>query len=227
MTSDRYWSWEFDSTNVSPYAGSYYFGIQGGYIYVDNNDSTPSSGGYDDRYRIRVLKEETHEPGSFVDGNAAGVLQRIGTKARWGYASFDGDDGAHIRYPVGSDTADIATYLQTESMNSWTPLAESLYVTLQYFKQEAVASGLGIDTNASGTLNDVWDPYNADGEVESVTYQPISSSQGIETSCDASTNSRSGNNDSFLHTPGNVSRKEMGLILHSPQMICLKDYHNV
>ncbi|MCP4454382.1 MAG: hypothetical protein GY809_23240, partial [Planctomycetes bacterium] len=50
-------------------------------------------------------------------------------------------------------------------MSSYTPLAESLYVTLQYFKQEAVASGLGIDTTASGTLNDVWDPYNADGEV--------------------------------------------------------------
>jgi len=164
-TNDHYWSWKFESTNVSPYNGTFYFGIQGGYIYVDNSDSTPSSGGYDDRYRIRVLKEETHEPGAFVDGNAAGVLQRIGDKARWGYASFESSHGSHIRYPVGADTDDIVAYLQNESMSSYTPLAESLYVALQYFKQEAVAGGLGISTNASGTLNDTWDPYNADGEI--------------------------------------------------------------
>jgi len=164
VTNDRYWSWAFDSGSVSPFAGTYYFGIQGGYIYVDT-DSDPYSSDYKWRYRIRVLKEEAFEPEVFVDGNAGGVLQRIGDKARWGYASFDYDDGAHIRYPVGTDTDDIAAYLQSEPMNSWTPLAESLYVTLQYFKQEAVASGYGIDTTASGTLNDTWDPYNADGEI--------------------------------------------------------------
>ena len=160
VTTDHYWVWKFDSGDVSPYSGTYYFGIYNGRLYVDNSNAWDDN----DPYRIRVLKEELFEPGEFVDGNASGVLQRIGNKARWGYASFDGDDGANIRYPVGSDTADIADYLQSEAMASWTPLAESLYVALQYFKQENVAGGLGLDSDAAGPLNDTWDPYNAGGE---------------------------------------------------------------
>ena len=163
VTYDHNWEWQFDSTNVSPYSGTCWFR----YLQWINlcGQRQQSLFRTHARYRIRVLKEETYEPEAFVDGDAAGVLQRIGDKARWGYASFDGDDGANIHYPVGADTDNIADYLQSEAMNSWTPLAESLYVTLQYFKQEAVAGGLGLDSDAAGPLNDTWDPYNADGEV--------------------------------------------------------------
>jgi len=86
------------ASSVSPYDGQRYYGIKDGYLYVgeDATDADPYDGSAA-RYDIRVQKEETYEPQDFAsDHNLAGVLQRVGDKARWGNEFFNygtGRDG--------------------------------------------------------------------------------------------------------------------------------------
>ena len=156
-----------DGTGVSPYNGNYYFGMADGYIYVDN-DSYPYSDYYA-RYQIKVTKDMDHEPQDFVDGKIGGILQRVGDRANWGNAWFNtgtggGESGGYIDGPIGSAVPALVEDLQNKSADTWTPLAESFYVATQYFKQENVASGMDYPSDATGPLNDIYDPYVQDGE---------------------------------------------------------------
>ncbi len=151
------------TNSVSPYSGSRCYGIRDGYIYVgeDSSDADPYSG-YSARYTIRVKKEQDYEPQDFYEGNIAGVLQRVGNKARWGneffnYGTGSNLSGGRIVSPIGTNMSSLITDLQNTHSNSLTPLAESYYVAMQYFKQEALQSGLDYPTNAlPGSGGDPW-----------------------------------------------------------------------
>ena len=157
-----------DGTGVSAHNGINYFGMADGYIYVDDDDYPYS--GYYGRYQIKVAKDIAQEPQDFVDGNIGGILQRVGDRANWGNAWFNtgtggGESGGFIDGPIGSAVAGLVEDLQNKSANTWTPLAESFYVATQYFKQEEVASGLDYPSDATGPLNDDYDPYYQDEEI--------------------------------------------------------------
>ena len=150
-------------------------------VYNDTDDVTPFNSGTDytylvddgnfyvngNTYVIRVDKDmNTHpdEASNFVDGNIAGVLQRIGDKARWGneffnYGTGNGNSGGRIASTIGTNMSSLITDLQNTACNTWTPLAEAYYVAMQYFKQEDVQAGLDYPNDAVPNANIGDDPY--------------------------------------------------------------------
>ncbi|MCK5615907.1 hypothetical protein KAR91_79315, partial [Candidatus Pacearchaeota archaeon] len=169
--SNRYYIRHFNNNTsplVTPYEGDYYYGVGGGYVYIDN-DSYPWSG-YNERLYIKIQKDSTIEPEDFFEGNLAGVLQEIGDDAYWGNSFFNKDgtgnnkEGGSIASAVGGKLTDMITDLQNTGCSTWTPLAESYYIVSQYFKQEKPEGGLGYPNGAVGALNNVRDPYYQDGE---------------------------------------------------------------
>lgn len=160
------WSWfdvyskSFNSTGkmpVGPYHGDFTYDLQNGNFVVNNTT-----------YVIKVQKEPVIEPQDFdSQGKVAGVLQRIGDQARWGNTWFNVGDwnasGGTVRTAIdGSSAASMISGLQNEPCVTSTPLAETLYVVTQYFKQEDVQNGLGYPNNvlpspvSRGGLKDPW-----------------------------------------------------------------------
>ncbi|MEJ2157509.1 MAG: PilC/PilY family type IV pilus protein [Desulfobacteraceae bacterium] len=146
---------------TSPYAGTTGFRMQGGDIQVD----TDLDGGYNNgSYHIWIQKDDNYEPNDFKDGNLAGVLQRVGDKARWGNTWFNAgtgsnESGARVANTIGTNMLTLITTLQNTGMDTWTPLAESYYVAMQYFKQEDPAAGYDYPNNAVPNSNLGDDPY--------------------------------------------------------------------
>jgi type IV pilus assembly protein PilY1 len=129
--------------------------VDGGNFYVDGSP-----------YVIRVQKDITYpdEAPNFVDGNIAGVLQKIADKARWGNEFFNfgtgtGESGGYIASTIGTNMGSLINDLQNTSCNTWTPLAEAYYVAMQYFKQQEVESGLDYPNNVIPNDNVGQDPY--------------------------------------------------------------------
>jgi len=156
-----------DAGPFTPYSGAKCFGLDDGYLYVDtdgdNNPFDYSSGAV--RFKLEVQKTSTDEPGDFHEGNVAGVLQKIGDKARWGNEWFysgtgTGYNGGYIDNHIGENLATIVGDVEDKGCDTWTPLAESFYVAMQYYKQEAADTGLGFNSNAVGTINDTNDPFH-------------------------------------------------------------------
>ncbi len=126
---------------VTPYNGDYYYEMDDGYFWVDN-DTDPSSGGT--RYTIRIQKNIAYDPEDFVNydtgDNLGGVLQRYGAKARWGNMWFNNgtgtdNSGGNVENVIGTDITTLVDDLQNKGANTWTPLAETYYMAMQYFKQ--------------------------------------------------------------------------------------------
>lgn len=140
----------FNSTNgpaTSPY--------KGGYWYLIEEDGEISIYGLSDGpYKIDIQKDISIEPQDFFEGNLAGVLQRIGDRARWGNMWFNGGTGSNnsggfVQNPIDNGFGvNFLPDLQNQKCNTWTPLAETFYVASQYFAQEAVASGLDFPNQA-------------------------------------------------------------------------------
>ena len=156
--SSRYWRRYFNDSStphVSKYHGGYYYGIKDGYLYVTyGSDSNPFSG-YIARYNIRVHKDETEEPSDFLDGNIAGILQRVGDKARFGLEFYNDDEGGYIASRVDSgNITDIITRIENIKPDTWTPLAEAFYEGVRYFQQTTPEYYSG-----DFTRNNQWDPY--------------------------------------------------------------------
>jgi len=133
----------------------YTYLVDGGYFYVDGGT-----------YTIKVQKDITYpdEAGNFVDGNIAGVLQKVGDKARWGleffnYGTGNGESGGSITRTIGTNMTDLITSIQNKACNTWTPLAEAYYVAMQYIKQEDVQAGLDYPNNVIPNDNVGQDPY--------------------------------------------------------------------
>jgi type IV pilus assembly protein PilY1 len=147
-----------DTDNVTPFDSStnYSYLMDGGNFYVNAGV-----------YVIRVDKNMNTYPDeapSFVNGNIAGVLQKIGDKARWGnmffnYGTGNNGSGGSVMSTIGTNMSSLVTDLQNTSCNTWTPLAEAMYVATQYFKQEEVASGLDYPNGAAPHSNVGDDPY--------------------------------------------------------------------
>jgi type IV pilus assembly protein PilY1 len=146
-----------DTDDVTPFSSDteYSYLMDAGYFYVDG-----------DTYTIRVQKDITYadEAPNFVDGNIAGVLQKVGNKARWGleffnYGTGNGESGGSITRTIGTNMTDLITSIQNNACDTWTPLAESYYVAMQYFKQEDVEANLDYPNNVIPNDNVGQDPY--------------------------------------------------------------------
>jgi type IV pilus assembly protein PilY1 len=144
---------------VCPYHGNYTY-------YMDHNGDLQVVG--NTTYDIEVQKEPVIEPEDFDDdGELAGVLQRIGDKARWGNTWFNtggwGANGGTVQIAIdGAAMANMISSLSNERCVTSTPLAETMYVVMQYFKQENLQSGLGYPNNCLPnpvSFGGVKDPY--------------------------------------------------------------------
>jgi type IV pilus assembly protein PilY1 len=148
-----------DQMAVCPYHGSYtYYCDQNGALVVKNKAT----------YDIEVQKEPVIEPEDFDDdGELAGVLQRIDTQARWGNTWFNsggyGSNGGTVKIAIdGAAMANMISSLSDERCITSTPLAETMYVVMQYFMQEDVAKNLGYPNNCLPDpikVGGVKDPY--------------------------------------------------------------------
>jgi type IV pilus assembly protein PilY1 len=160
-----------------------YVGVMDGYLYVSKDLNTNPFDKFDYKYTIKVKRDvdycDTYDPANpncveetfdFHDGNIAGVMQKVGDKAYWGLEFFrsgtgSGENGGYIKNRVGHPTiTNLYTNIENEPMQNWTPLAESLYVAMQYFKQEPIDPSLATMYNPAYQLNSTWDPYDQDGE---------------------------------------------------------------
>lgn len=159
----------FNSTSgsaVSPYNGNYSYGMEGGDVYIDD-DTTPFTRELI-QLRVAVKKVAAYEPNDFFvyDGDTytAGVLQRVGTKARWGLEFFyegtgNNNSGGFIHIPIGEFSTNLLTQIQDRGCDTWTPLAESYYVAMRYYMQDPPVSGLQYAGDAIGDTNNVNDPF--------------------------------------------------------------------
>ena len=149
-----------------------YVGVKDGYLYVSKDLNTSPFDKFDYKYTIKVQRDSTlpDEAFDFHDGNIAGVMQKVGDKAYWGLEFFrsgtgNGENGGYIKNRVGHPTiTNLYTNIENEPMQNWTPLAESLYVAMQYFKQEPIDASLASLYNPGYQLNSTWDPYDQDGD---------------------------------------------------------------
>jgi type IV pilus assembly protein PilY1 len=149
-----------DTDGVTPLSSSttYSYLVDGGYFYV--------GGG---AYTIKVQKDSTlaDEADNFVDGNIAGVLQTLGSKARWGNMFFDYgtgnfNSGGYVAATIGTNVTSLITDLQNTGCDTWTPLAETYYVAMQYHKQQDVQYSPDLDYANNLVPNDNigQDPYH-------------------------------------------------------------------
>ena len=160
--SSRYFDREFDSSSipVSPYIGNYRYRIEGGSFTVSSTD-----------YTLAIDKEDDYDPEDFGDdGNLTGIFQEYYDKAYWGLEFFRNGDGKNgsggevVRTVDDGSFTDLLTQLQNKKCDTWTPLAESFYVAMQYYKQEDPESGLDYANGVAPHANDADDPYTRDGE---------------------------------------------------------------
>jgi type IV pilus assembly protein PilY1 len=89
---------------------------------------------------------------------AMGVLQQVGSKARWGLMVFnDGvtPPGGSVLTPIGGNLTTMITQIDAQAANTWTPSAESLYEAVRYFAQIPPAYASTDYTYTDPTL----DPY--------------------------------------------------------------------
>ncbi len=169
--SSRVFRRHFDTTNdqaVTPYHGNYYYSMEAGYIKIGTSSSS-----FPTRYTLAVQKNVDYEPEDFANydsgDNLAGVLQRVGNKARWGNEVFQNGtgtrgSGGRVTDTIGTNMVSLITNLQNMGCDTNTPLAESYYVATQYFRQEDPQSGLDYANGVAPHANLGDDPYYNDGK---------------------------------------------------------------
>jgi len=94
-------------------------------------------GDYVATYNVRVEKDESTEPDLFIDGNIVGVLQRVGDRARFGLEFYNNDNGGKIESYVGGNLTDLISDIEDKGCDTWTPLAESFYEGVRYYRQDS------------------------------------------------------------------------------------------
>jgi type IV pilus assembly protein PilY1 len=146
-----------DTDGVTPLSSStiYNYLVDGGYFYVNSGT-----------YTIKVQKDITYpdEADNFVDGNIAGVFQKLSTKARWGNAFFEygtgsNESGATIDHVIGTNMTTLITDFQNTGCDTWAPLAEAYYIAMQYFKQDDEDGTLDYANGAADNANIGDDPW--------------------------------------------------------------------
>ena len=180
VTSKYVFIKQFNSTGdqaTTPYNGNYYYTIRDGKIYVVDGTSgsietylnnvvqgTSLSTSTVANFNVHVQKSQTHDSDAYYNSNLAGVMHKLENDVRWGNASFNigtgtGESGAIITNTIGTSLSTIVTSLEGGSLNTWTPLAESYYTAIQYFRQEAPDSSLDYDTADVPIATDADDPW--------------------------------------------------------------------
>ncbi|MCP4628822.1 MAG: hypothetical protein GY850_35740 [bacterium] len=154
-----------DGADFTSHAGFYYFGVRYGYLYVDD-DPVPWSSSLAS-YALRVRKTAVDDPDDFMEGNVAGVLQRISAEVRWSSQWFYASSAGGIVNPIGADLDTLVASVETKGCETFTPLAESYYVTMQYFSQQHGAmhneNNWYPDGNFVASPASAADPYYSDG----------------------------------------------------------------
>lgn len=115
-------------------------------------------------YTIKVQKDNTFpdEEFNFVDGNLAGIIEKVGAKAEWGleffrYGTGTNQSGGRIVNAIDElNTQSMEIDIQNQDAETWTPLSEAYYVAMQYFKQEDVDTTLDYKAGDS-TGQDPWE----------------------------------------------------------------------
>jgi len=111
-----------DGTGISPYSSSKCFGRKDDKVEVLDS----GCGGSASTYTLKV--EIAAEPN--------GVIQAVGTKARFGLMQFKSSgDGGKIMAEVGSNVVSMVNAIENTDAATWTPLGESLYEATRYFAQ--------------------------------------------------------------------------------------------
>lgn len=120
--------------NRTPYTGTRCFQRVGRTLRVKSGSSC-GFGSYDS-YDLEVSL--TAEP--------TGIIQQVGTKARFGLMEYNSSSGGHVLAGVGSTPLanssgcassglPIVNAIECTSSTTWTPLSESLYEASRYFAQ--------------------------------------------------------------------------------------------
>jgi type IV pilus assembly protein PilY1 len=145
--------WKDTVVGESPYDTNHKFLLDDGYIYVYERQQ--SRWRYtDERYNIRVRKSQEDEPEDFLDGNIAGIIQRVGDKARFGLEFFNTSEGGKVYSRIGGNITSMVTNIENKHADTWTPLAESFYEGARYFQQISPYYH-----NGDYAVNDSHDPY--------------------------------------------------------------------
>jgi type IV pilus assembly protein PilY1 len=157
IQSTRYFKRSFDSSSVpvTPYIGSYQYQVQvDADLRVDGHE-----------YNIAVAKEEAYDTDAFGDdGNLSGVIQDYYDNAYWGLEFYNSGNGGLITQTMSdSGMESLLQTIEKKGSDTSTPLAESFYTGMLYFKQESPASSLGY-SNSAVPISDAADPYKRDGE---------------------------------------------------------------
>lgn len=122
-----------------PTSGNVYFHMMGsvnslkGSFCVDDDSGQPggsscsdNDGYLESNWQIRVDLLQ----------NASGIIQEVGSKARFGLMEFKGSgDGGKVLSDVGGNVTSMITAIESTTPSTWTPLAESLYEATRYFAQ--------------------------------------------------------------------------------------------
>ncbi len=155
-----WWVWKFgptDNTGLSPAAYKntatewFTYELLNGFLHIYKYNTATGVWTYVNAYTIVVQKDVTLEPTEFVNGNLAGIMQKVETKARWGLEFFNtgcggagegcnpAHDGGNVTEPiVGTGYGvNMITTIENKSATTWTPLAESLYTAIGYFAQNS------------------------------------------------------------------------------------------
>lgn len=175
---------QFDSSAGSaatPYDGNYYYAVRGDKIYVIDGGSASLNDYLVNvvqgvslatstmaNCNIHVQKNVDYEPADFhyydTGDNLAGILQKLEDRVRWGTEFFyEGTgsnlSGGYIDSKVGTAMNTLINGIETTSGDTWTPLAESFYTAMQYFKQQTPDGSLDYETVGFPCNNPDDDPY--------------------------------------------------------------------
>lgn len=123
--------------------------VEGGNFYVLSNSSCSSSGGTSFFIRVDAGVKQT------------GVIQEVGSRARFGLMVFDDDgtneNGGEIRSDIGGNIVTLVNAIEGMVATSWTPLAETVYEAARYFAQIPPTLDSGSAANFTVSVNN--DPY--------------------------------------------------------------------
>ncbi len=168
-------------TGLAPYTVDNWYGVRNGNIYVDT-DNSPWDTANANVFNIRVQKDPAFEPEDFIIPDAsnlnsayiAGVMQKVGSQARWGNIWFNNDgswyganneaNGGSVQHAIGkSPFATMLSDMANQACSTWTPLGETYYVAMQHFRNQAADTSIGFP-NGCAKEGANFDPYDG-GEI--------------------------------------------------------------
>jgi type IV pilus assembly protein PilY1 len=167
VQSSRYFDRNFNSSTVpvTPYSGTYRYRVErDADLTVDTNQNGSFSNSEPD-YNIAIAKEEAYDTDAFGDDhNLSGLIQDYYDNAYWGLEFYNSGNGGIVTQTMSA--TGMESLLQTiegKGSDTSTPLAESFYTGMLYFKQESPDHSLNY-SNSAVPISDAADPYKRDGE---------------------------------------------------------------